>query len=124
VTEPIPEAEAFIQFKVNPTSQIKSLFPVVKNPANQHRAVGFTTEQFHYAFANTVSREESDAAYDLLHIPAPGDWVWAYGLIANFSRWPTTRASARRATRERRTADQPQTSGRVAHPASRAREIG
>ena len=50
--------------------------PVLKNPANRHRAVGFTKEQFHYAFTNTVSREESDAAYDLLHIPAPGSWVW------------------------------------------------
>ena len=69
---------------VNPPSQIKSLFPILKNPANRHRAVGFTKEQFHYAFANTVSREESDAAYDLLHIPAPGNWVWAYGLIANW----------------------------------------
>ena len=70
--------------RVNPPSQIKSLFPILKNPANRHRAVGFTKEQFHYAFANTVSREESDAAYDLLHIPAPGNWVWAYGLIANW----------------------------------------
>ena len=69
--------------RVNPPSQIKSLFPILKNPANRHRAVGFTKEQFHYAFANTVSREESDAAYDRLHIPAPGNWVWAYGLIAN-----------------------------------------
>src|SRR6266545_795485 len=49
-----------------------------------NRAVGFTKEQFHYAFANTVSRGESDAAYDRLHIPAPGNWVWAYGLIANW----------------------------------------
>ena len=54
------------------------------NPANRHRAVGFTREQFHYVFANTCSREESDAAYDRFHIPAPGNWVWAYGLIANW----------------------------------------
>jgi pimeloyl-ACP methyl ester carboxylesterase len=70
--------------RVTPVSQIRSLFPILKNPANRHRAVGFTKEQFHYAFTNTVSREESDAAYDLLHIPAPGNWVWAYGLIANW----------------------------------------
>jgi pimeloyl-ACP methyl ester carboxylesterase len=69
--------------RVNPPSQIKSLFPILKNPANRHRAVGFTKEQFHYAFANTCSRDESDAAYDRLHIPAPGNWVWAYGLVAN-----------------------------------------
>ncbi len=70
--------------RVNPPAQIKSLFPVLSNPANRHRAVGYTKEQFHYVFANTRSREESDAAYDHLHIPAPGNWVWAYGLIANF----------------------------------------
>jgi hypothetical protein len=28
---------------------------VLKNPANRHKAVGFTPEQFHYAFANTLN---------------------------------------------------------------------
>ncbi len=44
---------------VTPLSQIKSLFPVLKNPANRHRAVGFTPEEFHYAFTNTLSEEDS-----------------------------------------------------------------
>ena len=70
--------------RVNPPSQIKSLFPILNNPAKRHRAAGFTPEQFHYAFTNTLTREESDKVYDRYHIPAPGSWVWAYGLIANF----------------------------------------
>ncbi len=70
--------------RVNPPSQARSLFPVLKNPANRHRAVGFTPEEFHYAFTNTLSREESDEVYERYHIPASGNWVWAYGLIANF----------------------------------------
>lgn len=70
--------------RVTPLSQVRSLFPALKNPANYHRAVGFTAEEWHYAFANTVSREESDAAYERYAIPAPGNWVWAYGLIANY----------------------------------------
>jgi pimeloyl-ACP methyl ester carboxylesterase len=70
--------------RVNPLSQIKSLFPILKNPANRHKAVGFTPEEFHYAFANTLSEDESRKVYDRYHIPAPGNWVWAYGLIANF----------------------------------------
>ncbi|MDM7830107.1 alpha/beta hydrolase [Cellulomonas edaphi] len=70
--------------RVTPLSQAKSLFPALKNPANYHRAVGFTPEEFHYAFANTLSREESDAVWREFAIPAPGHWVWAYGLIANF----------------------------------------
>jgi pimeloyl-ACP methyl ester carboxylesterase len=70
--------------RVNPPSQIKSLFPILKNPANRHKAVGFTPKEFHYAFANTLTEEESQKVYDRYHIPAPGNWVWAYGLIANF----------------------------------------
>jgi len=70
---------------VNPPSQIKSLFPILNNPAKRHRAVGFTPEQFHYAFTNTLSEEESGKVYDRYHIPAPGRWVWAYGLLANIT---------------------------------------
>jgi pimeloyl-ACP methyl ester carboxylesterase len=70
--------------RVNPLSQVKSLFPALKNPANRHKAVGFTQEEFHYAFTNTMSREESDKVWERYAIAAPGNWVWAYGLIANF----------------------------------------
>src|SRR5262245_41032694 len=70
--------------RVNPPSQIKSLFPILKNPANRHRPVGFTEKEFHYAFTNTLDEVESKKVYDRYHIPAPGPWVWAYGLIANF----------------------------------------
>ena len=34
-------------------------FPVLKNPLNNHRAVMLTPEEFHYAFTNTMSEEES-----------------------------------------------------------------
>ena len=70
--------------RVSPPSQIKSLFPFLKSPANRHKPVGFTPEGFHYAFANTLSRADSEAVYERYHIPAPGSWVWAYGLVANF----------------------------------------
>jgi hypothetical protein len=70
--------------RVTPVSQIRSLFPILKNPANRHKAVGFTPEQFHYAFANTLSREESDEVYERYHIPASGRLVWV-GATANFT---------------------------------------
>lgn len=35
--------------RVTPLSQARSLFPALKNPANIHRAVAFTKEEFHYA---------------------------------------------------------------------------
>ncbi|MFE5340729.1 alpha/beta hydrolase [Isoptericola sp. NPDC056578] len=70
--------------RVTPPSQARSIFPALKNPANRHRAVGFTPEEFHYAFTNTLSEEESRAVWERYAIPAPGRWVWDYGLIANF----------------------------------------
>jgi pimeloyl-ACP methyl ester carboxylesterase len=69
---------------VTPVSQIRVFFPILRNPANRHKAVGFTPEQFHYAFANTLSREDSDEVYERYHIPAPGSFVWA-GPLANFT---------------------------------------
>src|ERR671916_3340546 len=69
---------------VTPVSQIRPLSPVLKTLENRHKAVGFTREQFHYAFANTLSREESDKVYERYHIPAPGEFVWA-GPLANFT---------------------------------------
>jgi pimeloyl-ACP methyl ester carboxylesterase len=70
--------------RVTPPSQVKALFPILKNPANRHRAVGFTPKQFHYAFANTLSEEESQKVYDRYHIAAPGNWVWG-PVLANFT---------------------------------------
>ena len=59
--------------RVTPLSQVKSLFPALKNPANLHRAVGFTEEEFHYAFTNTLSRAESDKVWERYAIAAPGN---------------------------------------------------
>jgi hypothetical protein len=67
-----------------PVSQIRSLFPSLKNPSNRHKAVGFTPEQWHYAFTNTQSREESDEVYERYHIPASGRLVWV-GPLSNFT---------------------------------------
>jgi pimeloyl-ACP methyl ester carboxylesterase len=70
--------------KTAPLSQIKATFPVLSNPANRHRAIGFTPEQFNYAFTNTMSLEESQPYYDRYQIAAPGGIVWS-GLLANFT---------------------------------------
>jgi pimeloyl-ACP methyl ester carboxylesterase len=67
-----------------PLTQARAGFPVLKNPANRHRAVAFTRKEFHYAFANTLSEEQSDAVYDRYHVPAPGGFVWD-GVLANFT---------------------------------------
>ncbi len=67
---------------VVPPSQLRVFFPILNNPANRHRAVGFTPAQFHYAFTNTLSEEASAQVYERYHIPAPGRWVWG-SFLAN-----------------------------------------
>src|SRR3954447_10870212 len=70
-----------------PPAQLKATFPVLKNPANRHRAVGFTHEQWHYAFTNTFSEEESRRLYERYHVPASGGILWN-SVLANLMPGP------------------------------------
>jgi pimeloyl-ACP methyl ester carboxylesterase len=65
---------------VVPLSQVRASFPVLKNPANRHRAVGFTHDQWHYAFTNTFSEARSRELYERYHIPASGSIFWGSAL--------------------------------------------
>jgi pimeloyl-ACP methyl ester carboxylesterase len=92
--------------RTRPGSQIRATFPVLHNPANRHRAVGLTPKQFHYAFTNTLSEDESAAAYERYHVPAPGRWVWD-GVLDNVkpghqATWVNYRNGARAAAVHRR----------------------
>ena len=55
-----------------PLSALRATLPVFKNPANKHRAVSLTAEQFRFAFGNAVSEEESNQLFERWTIPAPG----------------------------------------------------
>jgi pimeloyl-ACP methyl ester carboxylesterase len=68
--------------KVIPLSQVRATFPVLKNPANRHKAVGFTPDQWHYAFTNTFDEKESIALYERYHVPASGHIFWG-SVLAN-----------------------------------------
>ena len=67
-----------------PLSSLRSTLPVFKNPANSHRAVSLTAEQFRYSFGNALPPEESDALYQRWTIPAPGKPLFE-AAEANFS---------------------------------------
>ena len=67
-----------------PLSALHATLPVFKNPANKHKAVSLTTEQFRFSFGNAVSPEESDALYERWTIPAPGKPLFE-AAAANFS---------------------------------------
>lgn len=62
--------------RVVPLSQVRSTFPVLRNPANRHRAVGLSLDQWRYAFTNTFTEEESAALYERYHVPAAGGILW------------------------------------------------
>jgi pimeloyl-ACP methyl ester carboxylesterase len=67
-----------------PFTQVRSTFPVLKNPANRSRAVPFTHEQFQYAFTNTLPEAESREAYERYAIAAPGRILFD-GATINFN---------------------------------------
>src|SRR4051794_7061837 len=67
-----------------PLSSLRSTLPVFQNPANRHRAVSLTEQQFRYAFGNAVSEEESARLYAQWAIPAPGRPLFE-AAAANFS---------------------------------------
>lgn len=69
--------------KVVPFSQAKSTLPVLKNPANHHKAVGLSFEQWNYAFTNGFPEERARALYERYAIPAPGRILWD-SVLANF----------------------------------------
>jgi pimeloyl-ACP methyl ester carboxylesterase len=69
-----------------PISALRSSAPVLGNPANRHRAVPLTYDQFRYGFANAVSAEEAKELYDTVAVPAPGAPLFQ-AATANFNPW-------------------------------------
>lgn len=53
-------------------SAVRSVFPVLINPANRSRAIRLTFDQFRYNFANAVSEQEAKELYAQFSVPAPG----------------------------------------------------
>ncbi|MEV8316477.1 alpha/beta hydrolase [Streptomyces sp. NPDC059900] len=54
-----------------PLSTLRSLRPIIGNPANRKRALPLTFEQFRYAYANAVSESEARQLYETYAVPAP-----------------------------------------------------
>ena len=73
-----------------PLSTLRSTRPVLANPANRHRTVTLTDRQFHYAFANTVTREQAAAERARWAVPGVGRPLFQAG-FANFT--PASRAA-------------------------------
>jgi non-heme chloroperoxidase len=69
-----------------PISALKSAWPALHNPANRHRAVPLTYEQFRYAFANAVEEDEAKQLYSTFAVPAAGVPLFQ-AASANLNPW-------------------------------------
>jgi pimeloyl-ACP methyl ester carboxylesterase len=81
-----------------PLSSLHATLPVFRNPANRHRAVSLTAEQFRFSFGNAVSPEESDALWERWTIPAPGKPLFE-AAAANFSLHSPAKVNTRNSGR-------------------------
>ena len=69
-----------------PISSLRSASPVLRNPANYHRAVPLTYEQFRYSFANAVSEDEAKELYETFAVPTSGEPIFQ-AAVANLNPW-------------------------------------
>ncbi len=69
-----------------PVSALRAGSPVLRNPANRHRAVPLSYEQFRYAFANAVDEDEAKSLFETYAVPASGEPIFQ-AAAANFNPW-------------------------------------
>jgi non-heme chloroperoxidase len=69
-----------------PISALRAASAALGNPANRHRAVPLTYDQFRYAFANAVSEDEAKQLYETYAVPASGLPLFQ-AAAANLNPW-------------------------------------
>ena len=69
-----------------PISALRVAGPALSNPANRHRAVPLTYDQFRYAFANAVTEDEAKQLYETFAVPAAARPLFQ-GAAANLNPW-------------------------------------
>jgi non-heme chloroperoxidase len=77
-----------------PFSALKASSVVLRNPANRHRAVPLSYEQFRYGFANAVSEEEAHQLYETFAVPGPGAPIFQ-AATANINPWTEDRVDTK-----------------------------
>ena len=77
-----------------PISALRSSSAVLANPANRHRAVPLTYEQFRYAFANAVGENEAKELYETYSVPGSGEPIFE-AAAANLNPWTEAKVDTR-----------------------------
>jgi len=65
-----------------PFSTLRVSFPALSNPSNIDKVAPLTPEQFHYAFGNRLSREQSREVYERQAIPGPDHILFQAGFAS------------------------------------------
>jgi len=81
-----------------PISALRSSSAVLTNPANKHRAVPLTFEQFRYAFANAVGEDEAKELYAAYAVPGSGEPIFQ-AAAANFNPWTEVKVDTKSSKR-------------------------
>jgi non-heme chloroperoxidase len=55
-----------------PPTQLRTAFPMLRNPANRKRAISLTPEQFRSGFGNALPADEAHRLHEQWTIPSPG----------------------------------------------------
>jgi pimeloyl-ACP methyl ester carboxylesterase len=77
-----------------PISALRSASPVLRNPANRHRAVPLTYEQFRYGFANVLQEDEAKQLYEEFAVPGSGEPIFQ-AAAANFNPWTEAKVDSK-----------------------------
>jgi pimeloyl-ACP methyl ester carboxylesterase len=77
-----------------PISALRSASPVLRNPANRHRAVPLTQEQFRYGFANALSEDEAKSLYEEFAVPGSGEPIFQ-AAAANLNPWTEAKVDSK-----------------------------
>ena len=77
-----------------PVSALRSASPVLRNPANRHRAVPLTYEQFRYGFVNALDEDEAKALYEEFAVPGSGEPIFQ-AAAANLNPWTEAKVNSK-----------------------------
>jgi pimeloyl-ACP methyl ester carboxylesterase len=74
-----------------PPTELRTVFPALRNPANNKKTVALSPKQFRFRFTNTMNDADAEAAYERYYVPGPGR-VLFQAAFANVNPRAVTRA--------------------------------
>jgi non-heme chloroperoxidase len=77
-----------------PISSLRAAAPALRNPANRHRAIPLTYEQFRYSFANAVDEDQAKRLYEQFCVPTPAEPLFQ-AAAANLNPWTEAKVDSK-----------------------------